>query len=106
MAYVVSLSTGQHISLHIQYLCETVGVYFGSKGPPKLSPTFACKALSLTSSAKPFSLEVADFKEFVFLLVDLWGLDGDIVRKQWACAFFAAGLADQGKEVWLTWIVI
>ena len=81
-------------------------MYLASKGPPKLAPTLACVALqelplSVTSSAQPFSLEIADFKEFIFLLVDLWGLDGDIVRKQWACAFFAAGLADQGKEVWL-----
>lgn len=92
-------------SFFVQYLSELVGVYFANEDLPELMPTVTCAAISqlphtpVATGNQPLSLEVAQFKDLVFLLVDLWRLDGDAVKKQWTCAFFAAGLSDQGKEV-------
>ncbi len=83
-----------------QCLCEAVVVYLSPTIPPPVPPTLASHALSqLPPTGSAISLEVASHRDVVFLLVDLWQLDGDAVRKQWVTGFFAAGLAENGSEV-------
>ncbi len=83
-----------------QCLCEAVVVYLSPTSPPPVPPTLASHALSqLPPTGSALSLEVASHRDIVFLLVDLWQLDSDAVRKQWVTGFFAAGLAENGSEV-------
>ncbi|XP_064392664.1 rab3 GTPase-activating protein non-catalytic subunit-like isoform X2 [Halichondria panicea] len=83
-------------------LCEAVVVYLSPTSPPPVPPTLASHALSqLPPTGSALSLEVASHRDIVFLLVDLWQLDSDAVRKQWVTGFFAAGLAENGSEVFM-----
>lgn len=72
-------------------------MHLSSNPPPSVPPTLASQALSHTSST--LGLEVASHRDIVFLLAELWGLEGDTVRRQWVNAFFAAGMAENGTEV-------
>ena len=75
-------------------------MYLTSTSPPPVPPTLTCHALSqLPPDTAAVNLEVASQQDIVFVLVDLWKVDGDAVWKQWVCAFFAAGLGENGKEV-------
>ncbi len=76
-------------------------MYLSPTAPPPVPPTLACYALSQLppNTTSTVSLEVANHRDIVFLLADLWGMNGDIVRKQWLTGFFAAGLAENGSEV-------
>ncbi len=84
----------------MQSLCEGVKIYLSPITPPPVPPTLANLALSqLPTNTSTVNLEVANYRDIVFLLADLWGLDGDVVKRQWLIGFFAAGLAENGSEV-------
>jgi len=74
-----------------------VKIYLSDKAPPAVPPTLTCRALEQLPPSN--HTEVASHKDIVLTLADLWGVESDTVRRNWACAFFAAGLGDKGTEV-------
>ena len=66
-----------------------------------MTPTVASVAVQqLTITTLP-RVDVSEFSDFVFLLGDEWALNGDDIRLYWVLNLFAAGLAENGKEVCL-----
>jgi hypothetical protein len=86
-----------------KFLCEAVTHHLDSPSP-KLRPSIPSLAVhsvpsSSTQTTPPCPrLEVAEVTSALFLLGELWGVETEVVRRQFVSSLFAAGLGDRGTE--------
>ncbi|KAL5477525.1 hypothetical protein EMCRGX_G024335 [Ephydatia muelleri] len=84
-----------------KFLCDAVGVLIHSS--PKMLPSIPCLCVQqFIGDGMVLNVELAEYSDFVFLLSKLWEVDMDAVKLHWVTNLFAAGLVDQGKQVFLS----